>query len=139
MLEDKSALNETKELGKITVSKEVVATIAALETIKNKGVAGIASGYKGKSVNILPKNEFAKGLEVWINSGETTVTISIITNYEAGIYKVATEVQRNVKSALQSMTGLKVLKVNINVLGVKFKEESKKLKSKESKGNKAKK
>ena len=139
MPEDKSALNEAKELGNITVSKEVVATIAALETIKNKGVAGIASGYKGKSANILPKNEFAKGLEVWMNAGETTVTISIITNYEAGIYKVATEVQRNVKSAIQSMTGLKVLKVNINVLGVKFKEESKKLKSKESKENKVKK
>ena len=126
MPENKSAEKKMKESGKITVSKEVVATIAALETTKNKGVVGIASGYKGKSVNILPKNDFAKGVEVWMSSGEATVTISIITHYEAGIYKVATEVQKKVKDSLQSMTGLKVLKVNINVLGVKFKEKEKK-------------
>jgi len=126
MPENKSAEKKMKESGKITVSKEVVATIAALETMKNKGVVGIASGYKGKSVNILPKNDFAKGVEVWMSSGEATVTISIITHYEAGIYKVATEVQKKVKDSLQSMTGLKVLKVNINVLGVKFKEKEKK-------------
>jgi len=126
MPENKSAEKKMKESGKITVSKEVVATIAALETTKNKGVVGIASGYKGKSVNILPKNDFAKGVEVWMNSGEATISISIITHYEAGIYKVATEVQKKVKDSLQSMTGLKVLKVNINVLGVKFKEKEKK-------------
>jgi len=126
MPENKSAEKKMKESGKITVSKEVVATIAALETMKNKGVVGIASGYKGKSVNILPKNDFAKGVEVWMSSGEATVTISIITHYEAGIYKVATEVQKKVKDSLQSMTGLKVLKVNVNVLGVKFKEKEKK-------------
>ena len=126
MPENKSAEKKMKESGKITVSKEVVATIAALETMKNKGVVGIASGYKGKSVNILPKNDFDKGVEVWMSSGEATVTISIITHYEAGIYKVATEVQKKVKDSLQSMTGLKVLKVNINVLGVKFKEKEKK-------------
>ena len=84
MPEDKSALNEAKELGNITVSKEVVATIAALETIKNKGVAGIASGYKGKSANILPKNEFAKGLEVWMNAGETMKMIDQIRQIESG-------------------------------------------------------
>jgi len=126
MPENKSAEKKMKESGKITVSKEVVATIAALETTKNKGVVGIASGYKGKSVNILPKNDFSKGVEVWMNSGEATISISIITHYEAGIYKVATEVQKKVKDSLQSMTGLKVLKVNINVLGVKFKEKEKK-------------
>jgi len=126
MPENKLMEKKMKESGKITVSKEVVATIAALETMKNKGIVGIASGYKGKSANILPKSDFAKGVEVWMNSGETTVTISIITRYEVGIFEVATEVQKKVKDSLQSMTGLKVLKVNINVLGVKFKEKEKK-------------
>ena len=58
--------------------------------------------------------------------GEATITISIITAYEAGIFKVAEEVQRRVKDAVYSMTGLDVLKVNVNVRGVKFKEETKK-------------
>jgi len=136
MTENKPIEKKTGESGKITVSKEVVATIAALETVKNKGVAGIVSGHKGKSVNMLSKNDFTKGVEVWMNSGETTVSISIITHYEAGIFKVATEVQKRVKDSLQSMTGLKVLKVNIDVLGVKFKEEEEKMETIEEKPKK---
>ena len=38
-----------QELGEVTVSKEVVAVIAALETVKIRGVVGITSGYRGGS------------------------------------------------------------------------------------------
>ena len=117
---------QEQELGNITVSKEVVAIIAALETIKTKGVVGITSGYRSNSNNILPRKDLAKGVEVWMKTGEATITIPIITDYEVGIFKVAEEVQRKVKDAVCSMTGLEVLKVNVNVQGVKFKEETKK-------------
>jgi uncharacterized alkaline shock family protein YloU len=126
MTENNSIENKTKELGSITVSKEVVAIIAALETIKIKGVIGISNGYKGKSVNILPKKDMAKGVEVWMKPEEVTITIPIITAYEVGVFKVAERVQKRVKEAVYSMTGLNVLKVNVNVQGVKFKEDIKK-------------
>ena len=119
---------QEQELGNITVSKEVVAVIAALETIKIRGVVGITSGYKGKSPNILSRKDLAKGVEVWMKSGEAAITIPIITAYEVGIFNVAEEVQRGVKNAICSMTGLKVLKVDVNVKGIKFKEEKKKIK-----------
>ncbi len=57
---------------------------------------------------------------------EATITIPIITAYEVGIFKVAEEVQRRVKDAVCSMTGLEILRVNVNVQGVKFKEETNK-------------
>jgi len=115
-----------QELGNITVSKEVVATIAALETIKTKGVVGITSGYRSKSTNVLSRKDLVKGVEVWMKTGEAAITIPIITDYEVGIFKVAEEVQHRVKDAVCSMTGLEVLKVNVNVQGLKFKEETKK-------------
>ena len=115
--------SQEQELGNVTVSKEVVAVIAALETTKIRGVVGITSGYRG---NILSRKDLAKGVEVWMKPGEAAITIPIITAYEVGIFKVAEEVQRKVKDAVCSMTGLEVLKVNVNVQGVKFKEETKK-------------
>lgn len=133
MIENQVIKDKTKELGNITVSKEVVAIIAALETIKVKGVVGISSGYKGDSSNVLPKKELAKGIEVWMKQGEATVNISIITNYEVGVFKVAEEVQHKVKNDLESMTGLNILKVNVNIHGVKFGEEAKKIKEKKQK------
>ena len=120
--------NSQEGLGNVTVSKEVVAIIAALETIKIKGVVGITSGYRSKSTNVLSRKDLDKGVEVWMKTGEAAITIPIITDYEVGIFKVAEEVQRRVKDAVCSMTGLKVLKVDVNVQGIKFKEEKKKIK-----------
>ncbi len=119
---------QEQELGNITVSKEAVAVIASLETIKIKGVVGITSGHRGSSLNILSRKDLAKGVEVWMKPGEAAITIPIITAYEVGIFKVAEEVQHKVKNAICSMTGLKVSKVDVNVQGIKFKEEKKKIK-----------
>jgi len=130
-MSDKQVIKENpqeQELGNVTVSKEVVAVIAALETTKIRGVVGITSGYRGKSPNILSRKDLAKEVEVWMKSGEVAITIPIVTAYEVGIFKVAEEVQYKVKNAICSMTGLKVLKVNVNVQGIKFKEETKKIK-----------
>lgn len=127
---------QEQELGNVTVSKEVVAVIAALETTKIRGVVGITSGYRGKSLNILSRKDLAKGVEVWIKPGEAAITIPIITAYEVGIFKVAEEVQHKVKNAICSMTGLKVLKVDVNVQGIKFKEKEKKIKKKMQKETK---
>jgi uncharacterized alkaline shock family protein YloU len=133
MIENQVIKNKTKELGNITVSREVVAIIAALETIKVKGVVGISGGYKGDSANVLPKKELVKGVEVWMKQGEATVNISIITNYEAGVFKVAEEVQHKAKNAIESTTGLNILKINVNIHGVKFGEEANKIKEKKQK------
>jgi len=125
--------NSQEGLGNVTVSKEVVAIIAALETIKIRGVVGITSGYRSKSTNVLPRKDLDKGVEVWMKTGEAAITIPIITDYEVGIFKVAEEVQSRVKDAVCSMTGLKVLKVDVNVQGIKFKEEKKKIKKEKQK------
>ncbi len=122
------------ELGGITVSKEVVAIIAALETIKVKGVVGISSGHKAGSIEVLPKKDLIKGIEVWMKPEEVALTIPIITDYEIGIFRVAQEVQKRAKQSIETMTGLKVLKVNVNVQGVKFKEEEKRIEEKKTKG-----
>ena len=126
MPEKQITKENTPELGSITVSKEVITIIAALETIKVKGVVGISGGHKAGSVEALPKKELSKGIEAWMKPGEVVLTISIITDYEIGIFKVAQEVQKRTKQSIETMTDLKVLKVNINVQGVKFKEEEEK-------------
>ena len=127
-MSDKQIIKDKAQegLGTVTVSKEVVAVIAALETIKIRGVVGITSGYRSKSTNVLSRKDLDKGVEVWMKPEEATITIPIITAYEVGIFKVAEEVQRRVKDAVCSMTGLKILGVNVNVQGVKFKEETNK-------------
>lgn len=115
--------DDTMNLGNITVSKEVVAIIAALEAIKVKGVVGISSGHKAGSTEVLHRKELTKGIEVWMKPDEANITIPIVTRYELGVYKVAQEVQEKTVQSVKTMTGLKTVKVNINIQGVMFKEE----------------
>jgi len=65
------------------------------------------------------------------NQKEVAITISLVADYTVGIYQTAKETQKNVKKAVETMTGLKVTKVDVNVLDVKFKEDLEKEEAKE--------
>lgn len=121
------------ELGNISVSKDVVAIIVAMEATKVKGVVGLTAGRKGVSAPILDKDNLTKGIEVTMNQNqkEVAITISLVADYTVGIYQTARETQKNVKKAVETMAGLKVTKVDINVLDVQFKEDLEKEKGKE--------
>ena len=121
------------ELGKISVSKDVVAIIVAMEAIKVKGVVGLTSGRKGLAAPILDKNNLTKGIDVVMtqNQKEVALTVSLVADYSVGIYQTAREVQKNIKKAVETMAGLVVSKVDINVLDVKFKEVPEKEKKEE--------
>lgn len=125
--------NQDLELGNITVSKDVVAIIVAMEATKIKGIVGLTAGRKGMSAPILDKNNLTKGVEVIMNQNqkEVAITISLVADYTVGIYQTARETQKNVKKAVETMTGLKVTKVDVNVLDVKFKEDLEKEEAKE--------
>ncbi len=132
--ENKSEIeNKDLELGKISVSKDVVAIIVAMEATKVKGVVGLTAGRKGPSAPILDKNNLTKGIDVSMNQNqkEVAISVSLVADYTVGIYQTARETQKNVKTAVETMAGLKVTKVDINVLDVKFKEDLEKEKKKE--------
>lgn len=115
--------NQDVELGNISVSKDVVAIIVAMEATKVSGVVGLTAGRKGMSAPLLDKNNLTKGIEVSMNQKEVAITVSLVADYTVGIYQTARETQRNVKKAIETMAGLNVSKVDINVLDVKFKED----------------
>jgi len=125
--------NQNAELGNISVSKDVVAIIVAMEATKVKGVVGLTAGRKGNTAPMLDKNNLTKGIEVSMNQKEVAITVSIVADYTIGIYQTARETQKNVKKAIETMAGLKVSKVDVNVLDVKFKEEMEKKEKSETK------
>lgn len=129
--EDKNKENKSAEekmdleLGKISVSKDVVAIIVAMEAIKVKGVVGLTAGRKGLAAPILDKNNLTKGVDVVMtqNQKEVALTVSLVADYSVGLYQTAKETQKNVKKAVETMAGLTVSKVDVNVLDVRFKED----------------
>lgn len=108
------------ELGAIRIADEVVAIIAGLAATEIKGVAGMSGGLAGGIAEMLGRKNLSKGVKVEVGEKETAVDLFIIVEYGVRIPDVAIRIQENVKRAIESMTGLSVVEVNVNVQGVIF-------------------
>ena len=104
-----------QEVNGIKISEEVVATIAGKAVSEVKGVASTNSGIISE---VFGKKSFSKGIKVQMNEKTVSIDVFIVVEYGSRIPDVAWEVQNRVKSAVEDMTGLKVLEVNIQVQGV---------------------
>jgi uncharacterized alkaline shock family protein YloU len=117
----KSELNS--ELGVVRIADEVVSTVAGLAAIDVDGVSSMSGGWGTELVEKLGRKNFGKGIKVEVNNQETKIDIFVIIDYGYEIPKVAEIVQKEVKVAVETMTGLTVTAVNIHVVGVSIKKE----------------
>lgn len=117
--------NTQKEYGQIKIADEVVAIVAGLAATEIKGVAGMSGGIAGGIADILGKKNLTKGVKVEVGEKETAIDLFIIVEYGARIPDVCWEIQERVKKAVETMTGLNVVEVNIHVQGVQFSKEEK--------------
>ncbi len=109
------------EEGTIRISEDVVASIAALAASDTAGVSGLYSSLTSDIVGFLSKKNLAKGVRIELGEENTVkVEISFLALFGHNICDVAKQVQQNVRSSVESMTGLKVTEVNVHVGGVTF-------------------
>lgn len=112
------------ELGDIRIADEVVSTIAGLAAIDVEGVSSLSGGWGTDFVEKLGKKNFGKGIKVETNQDDTSINIYIVVDFGYPIPKVAENVQREVKLAVETMTGLNVTGINIHVVGVAMKKNN---------------
>ena len=99
--------------GTIRYANEVIAIIAGVAAGEVDGIAGMATS--------------GGGIKIEVAGEDVGVEIYIVVEYGSPIQKVASEVQENVRKAIETMTGLHVVKVDVHVQGVSFEKEKKAL------------
>ncbi|HHZ17268.1 MAG TPA: Asp23/Gls24 family envelope stress response protein [Peptococcaceae bacterium] len=119
------------EEGTVKISEEVVSIIAGLAVSEVKGVAGMSGGIVGGIAEFVGKKNPSRGIKVQVGEKEAAVDVFVIIEFGMRIPEVAHEIQRNVKKAIESMTGLKVVEINVHVQGVALPSNAKE--SKEAK------
>ncbi len=122
------------EIGTIRIANEVVAIIAGLAATEVEGVAGMSGGIAGGIAEALGRKNLSRGVKVEVGEEETIVDIFLIVHYGVRIPDIAFGVQERVKNAIEKMTGLRVLKVNIHVQGVLFPSKKAPAESEEREG-----
>ncbi len=108
--------------GVIRIADDVVAIIAGLAATKVKGIASMSGGMtEGIAKRVSGKN-MTLGVDVEVGQVETAIDLRVIVEYGVRIHDVCRNLQMEVKEAVESMTGLKVVEVNVKVEGVDLKE-----------------
>lgn len=131
-MEDNS-INIPEDLGNVKISEEVVAIVAGIAATEVPGVAGMSGGLAGGIAEMLGRKNLSKGVKVEVGEKEAAIDLYIIVEYGCRIPDVSWEIQEKVKKAVESMTGLNVIEVNIHIQGVNIEKDNKPLAEENSK------
>lgn len=113
----------TNELGMVKVTEEVVAIIAGIAASDVAGVFSMSGGIAGGIAEALGRKTMSKGVKVEVGEKEAAIDLYVIIEYGARIPEVAWNIQEKVKDAVETMTGLNVIEVNIHIQGVNIEKE----------------
>lgn len=116
-------LYEKEMMGEVRIADEVVAIIAGLAATEVDGVDSMAGNITNELVGKLGMKNLSKGVKVDVTEEHVSVDLSLNIEYGYNIPDVSERVQDRVKSAIENMTGLTVLDVNIRIAGVNINEQ----------------
>ena len=109
--------------GSISFANDVVATIAGLAALEIEGVAGMSGGFSGGLAELLGRKNLTKGVKVEVGKEECAVDLFIVVEYDVRIPELCENIQANVKKAVETMTGLRVVETNVHIQGVRMNKE----------------
>ena len=123
-MEDRNThiLYEKDKIGEVQIADEVVAIIAGLAATEVEGVDSMAGNITNELVGKLGMKNLSKGVKVDVTEEHVSVDLSLNIRYGYSIPSVSEQVQEKVSTAIENMTGLTVLDVNIKIAGVNMEE-----------------
>ena len=119
MAENKQYVTQKQENGNVMISEDVIAAIIAHAVCDVEGVAGLAAKPGADIVELIGKKNWGKGLKIVIGQEEElSIDCNITVKYGQSVVDVAKAVQEAVTNALESMAGVAIASVNVNVCGI---------------------
>jgi uncharacterized alkaline shock family protein YloU len=114
--------------GKTTIADSVVATIAGIATREVEGVhtmgGGAARAMGAVRDRVARSSDPTRGVKAEVGEKQAAIDLDIVVVYGTHISEAATEIRNRVASAIERMTGLEVVEININVRDVNIPGES---------------
>jgi len=111
-------IHNYKDVGEVHIADEVIGIIAGLAASDVEGVKGMVGSTTDDIVELLGRKNLSKGVSVDVSEDSIALGLSLVVTYGSSIVDVSNNVTQKVKSAVETMTGLEVSEVNINVTGV---------------------
>ena len=113
MADNMQYITQKQDGGVVMISEEVVCAIAGNAVVDVEGLVSI-----GAKPGIDLKN-WGKGMKIGISTNnEITIDCNITVAYGQSVVAIANAAQEAISAAVESMTGVKPVAVNVNVIGI---------------------
>lgn len=106
------------DIGTVRIADDVVAMIAAFAALDVEGVACIPGEVTREMISSGGIKKIAKSVKVDVTREGVKADLSIIVEYGYNIPTTSSRVQKRVKNAIEEMTGLAVIDVDIHISGI---------------------
>ena len=127
MAENKEYFTQEMENGSIQISEDVVASVTGMAVLEVEGVCGLSSSIGTDIAEMLGMKTLSKGVRLsTTETGALRIDCDVVSKFGQNIFALAKNVQENVKSSVESVTGLRVAEVNVTVCGIALPKDSKK-------------
>lgn len=124
MAENKQYITQQQENGTVQISEDVIVAITSVAVTETEGVSGFYARPGADIVDMLNKKSKSKGIKVTITEDDKLYIVCNITvAYGSAVVNVAKAVQENVTAAVESMTGMAVTEVNVNVCSISVEQK----------------
>lgn len=119
MAEYKQYITQIQENGNVMISENVVATIVAHALTEVEGVGSLGIKPDIGIQDFDSKKHWGKSLKVMIAEDNTlAIDCSLMISYGYSVVDVAAAVQQSITNNVESMTGVKITNVNVNICGI---------------------
>ncbi|MNW27941.1 hypothetical protein D3C74_47500 [compost metagenome] len=104
-------------LGHVTFSKDVVFKIVSKTVLTTQGVAAISTRLmEGLAQKVTGQS--SGGIRLISNTTGLDIRVGVIVQYGSHVHEVGRELQRNVRETMESLTGLVIRAVHVDVEGI---------------------
>ena len=120
MAESKDYIISSTEDGSVSISEDVIATIAWEAMREVEGFGGPATGIPGDLAELIGRRSASRGVRITAVEKSVVVDVFITVRFGYSVTKVSRSIQESIAKSVQDMTGVTVSAVNVNVTGVAF-------------------
>lgn len=119
MADNKQYITQIQDNGTVMISEDVVATIVAQAVKDVDGVVTLSTKPAAELADMIGKKNWGKGTRITISENNAiTIECDVLMGYGQSVVAVASAVQVAVANAVESMTGVHDVTVNVNVSGI---------------------
>lgn len=119
MADNRQYITQIQDNGTVMISEDVIATIVAHAVTEVEGVVGLSVKPVAELADMIGKKNWGKGMKITVAADNAlTIDCDVLVAYGQSVVNVAEAVQSAVVAAVESMTGVQNITVNVNICGI---------------------